>query len=357
MAEIEFRNVTKRFGTITAVDDASFTVADNEFFCFFGPPLSGKSTILRLILGLEQPDAGEILIDGKVVNAVSPAGRNIAMVFQNLALFPHMTAAENVRFPLVERREPEAKIAARLADAATKLHIGHILHKYPGQLSGGERQRVAIGRALVRDPAAYLMDDPISALDARLREETRVELKRIQREAGRTLIYVTHDQEEAMSVADRMAILEKGAIRQIGTPVEIYDHPATTYVARFLGAPQMNILPVVRVEDRLTVAEGMIELADPGLSGVTEVGLRPEDLRVLPWQGQGRPARVFEVEPLGGYTVITVDAGATRLRAMLRGQPDIRVDAQVALGCEGARVHFFGKEGEALRRSPTGGAT
>ena len=209
MAEIAFRNVTKRFGETVALSDASFTIEDNEFFCFFGPPLSGKSTILRLILGLETPDEGEILIGGRVVNAISPAARNVAMVFQNLALFPHMSARDNVRFPLVERKVPEAEIERRLADVSDKLHIGHILHKPPAQLSGGERQRVAIARALVRDPAAYLMDDPISALDARLREETRVELKRIQRDLGRTLVYVTHDQEEAMSVGDRIAILEE----------------------------------------------------------------------------------------------------------------------------------------------------
>ncbi|WP_287367898.1 ABC transporter ATP-binding protein, partial [Mesorhizobium sp.] len=230
MADIVFRNVTKRHGATIAVDDASFTVDDNEFFCFFGPPLSGKSTMLRLVLGLETPDSGEILIGGSPVNTMSPAERNVAMVFQNLALFPHMSARDNVRFPLVERRVAEAEIEKRVADVAAKLHIGHILHKPPAQLSGGERQRVAIARALVRDPNAYLMDDPISALDARLREETRVELKRIQRELGKTLIYVTHDQEEAMSVADRIAILENGRIRQIGAPAEIYDRPASTYV-------------------------------------------------------------------------------------------------------------------------------
>ncbi|MES2433919.1 MAG: ABC transporter ATP-binding protein [Pseudomonadota bacterium] len=352
MAEIAFRNVTKRYGATLAVDDASFTVADNEFFCFFGPPLSGKSTILRLILGLEKPDSGEILIDGKAVNAVSPAARNIAMVFQNLALFPHMTAADNVRFPLVERREAPARIEARLRDAAEKLHIGHILHKMPGQLSGGERQRVAIARALVRDPAAYLMDDPISALDARLREETRVELKRIQREAGRTLIYVTHDQEEAMSVADRMAILEHGAIRQIGRPVEIYDHPATTYVARFLGSPVMNILPVQTTGAGFEAAAGALQVAAVAQSGVTEIGLRPEDLRVSHWEGgAGVPATVSEVEPLGGYTVVTLTAGAQPLRAMLRGQPDIRVGALVGLGCDPERVMYFGAGGEALPKS------
>ncbi|RWF52600.1 MAG: ABC transporter ATP-binding protein [Mesorhizobium sp.] len=361
MADIVFRNVTKRYGATLAVDDASFTVNDNEFFCFFGPPLSGKSTVLRLVLGLETPDSGEILIGGSPVNTMSPAERNIAMVFQNLALFPHMSARDNVRFPLVERRVAEAEIEKRVADVAAKLHIGHILHKPPSQLSGGERQRVAIARALVRDPNAYLMDDPISALDARLREETRVELKRIQRELGKTLIYVTHDQEEAMSVADRIAILENGRIRQIGAPAEIYDRPASTYVARLLGSPMMNILKSLRGEGGVEAAEGTIaDKAAP--ADAVEIGLRPEDIKVRAWSDgeiseggvsdgrAGRPARVFEVEPLGGYTVVTLAAGQARLRALLRGQPDIRPDAMVAISCEPGRVHYFGQSGAALGR-------
>lgn len=357
MADIVFRNVTKRYGDTLAVDDASFTVNDNEFFCFFGPPLSGKSTVLRLVLGLETPDSGEILIGGRPVNTVSPAERNVAMVFQNLALFPHMSARDNVRFPLVERRIAEADIVKRVDAVAAKLHIGHILHKPPAQLSGGERQRVAIARALVRDPNAYLMDDPISALDARLREETRVELKRIQRELGKTLTYVTHDQEEAMSVADRLAILENGKIRQIGAPAEIYDRPASTYVARLLGSPMMNILKSVHGEGRVEAAEGVIRIADNAPADAVEIGLRPEDIKVRPWlDGEisvgraGRPARVFEVEPLGGYTVVTLAAGQARLRALLRGQPDIRPDAMVAISCEPGRVHYFGQSGGALAR-------
>jgi multiple sugar transport system ATP-binding protein len=350
VAEIAFRNVSKRYGKTVALSDVSFTVEDNEFFCFFGPPLSGKSTILRLILGLETPDSGEIVIGGRPANGVSPADRNVSMVFQNLALFPHMTALENVRFPLAERKVPEAEIARKLDDVSEKLHIRHILHKPPGQLSGGERQRIAIARALVRDPVAYLMDDPISALDARLREETRVELKRIQRELGKTLIYVTHDQEEAMSVADRIAIMEQGSIRQIGTPREIYDHPASTYVARLLGSPMMNILPST-LEDGVTGPAGGT-IAIPGLTGgdTAEIGLRPEDIKVAAWaEGDGgRPSRVFQVEPLGGYTVITVDAGSSRVRALVRGQPDIRPETLVALSCDAARVHRFGPNGAAM---------
>jgi multiple sugar transport system ATP-binding protein len=353
MAEIAFRNVSKRYGATVALSDASFTVNDNEFFCFFGPPLSGKSTILRLILGLEQPDSGEVLIDGRPVNAVSPADRNVAMVFQNLALFPHMTARENVRFPLVERKVPETEIARRLDEVCDKLHIRHILHKPPAQLSGGERQRVAIARALVRDPVAYLMDDPISALDARLREETRVELKRIQRELGKTLTHVTHDQEEAMSVADRMAILEAGVIRQVGTPGDIYDYPASVYVARLLGSPMMNILPAATEGGEIRVADGAIAVHGGSVPpDAVDIGLRPEDLKVAAWSAghAGRPAKVYEVEPLGGYTVVTLDAGPSRVRALMRGQPDIRPEALVALTCEAGRLHRFARNGSALPR-------
>ncbi len=351
MAGISFRNVSKRYGKTVAVQNASFDIQPGEFFCFFGPPLSGKSTILKLMLGLETPDEGEVLIDGRPVNHISPGHRNVAMVFQNLALFPHMTAAENVRFPLVERKVPEATIRARVDAVAAKLHIAHLLHKLPAHLSGGERQRVAIARALVRDPVAYLMDDPISALDARLREETRVELKRIQRELGQTLIYVTHDQEEAMSVADRMAILEHGEIRQIGAPVDIYDRPASRYVAQLLGAPMMNIMAAAP-SGRPETGEGTILLPAERMPGnVAGVGIRPEDLKVEPWAAShaGRPATVYEVEPLGGYTVVTLDTGSQKLRALLRGQPDIRIDSTVALSCNPERVHFFGAAGEALR--------
>lgn len=356
MASITFRNVTKRFGDTVAVNNVSFDIEHNEFFCLFGPPLSGKSTILKMILGLEAPDSGEILIGGKPVNGLSPADRNVAMVFQNLALFPHMSALDNVRFPLVERRVPEDKIKARVAAVSEKLHIGHLLHKPPAQLSGGERQRVAIARALVRDPAAYLMDDPISALDARLREETRVELKRIQRELGHTLVYVTHDQEEAMSIADRMAILEQGQIRQMGKPSEIYDRPASQYVARLLGSPAINLLPLTRAEG-WTAAAGAITLGAQAVpDGAAGIGIRPEDLKAEPWSGDrtGRPAKVFEVEPLGGFTVVTLSAGEEKLRALLRGQPRIEVDSEVALTCDPRRIHFFRPDGQALATAAAG---
>ncbi|TCT08759.1 carbohydrate ABC transporter ATP-binding protein (CUT1 family) [Tepidamorphus gemmatus] len=360
MARIAFVNVTKRFGETVAVDDISFEVADNEFFCIFGPPTSGKSTILRLLLGLETPDSGDILIDGRSVLGEGPARRNIAMVFQNLALFPHMSAGDNVRFPLVERKVSAAAIAARVEAVAAKLHIAHILHKMPAQLSGGERQRVAIARALVREPVAYLMDDPISALDARLREETRVELKRIQRELGQTLIYVTHDQEEAMSVADRMAILEQGKVRQIDRPEAIYDRPASRYVARLVGSPPINLLPGRVREGRfesedgrltLPLGRGPIDHAAP-----VDLGVRPEDVEILAPETDGAAtAAVYEVEPLGGFTVVDVEFSGQVLRAMVRGQPRLKPKEPVGLTIRPERVHLFARDtGAALFREARG---
>jgi multiple sugar transport system ATP-binding protein len=352
VAEIEFRNVSKSFGKTRALDDISFIVEDNAFYCLFGPPLSGKTTILRILLGLETPDSGEVLIDGKPVNELGPGERNLAMVFQNLALFPHMSARDNVMFPLAERKVPAHIIADRLADVASKLHIAHLLHKPPAHLSGGERQRVAIARALVRDPVACLMDDPISALDARLRESTRVELKRIQRELGRTLIYVTHDQEEAMSVADTMAILVNGEIQQIGTPSAIYRRPENVAVARLMGAPEINLLVVERQGPVVKVAEGTLsfpsELLPPG---TCTIGFRPEDVRVSAWATSAKtnPATVFQVEPLGGSTVLTLDSGKTRLKALMRGQPDFKPDTKVSLAFDPSQMHAFGADGRAIR--------
>jgi multiple sugar transport system ATP-binding protein len=325
MARIELDHVTKRFGDIVAVRGVSVTIEDNEFFCFFGPPSSGKTTILRLLLGLETPDEGEIRIDGRPVNRMTPAQRNLAVVFQNLALFPHMTARENIAFPLVERGMPEAEIARRVGEAAGKLSIGHILHKRPGLLSGGERQRVAIGRALARDAVAYLMDDPISALDARLREAMRVELKRLQREIGHTLIYVTHDQEEAMSVADRMAIMEEGTVRQIATPQTIYDNPNSRYVASLVGSPTINLA-------RARVEEGGSRIADMGWGApfvprgvepgaAVDVGFRPEALQLVALDApEGFDARLISVEPLGASTILVTESGGLTFKAQIKGQ-------------------------------------
>jgi multiple sugar transport system ATP-binding protein len=351
MARIELLHITKRYGDVVALDDVSLTVDDNEFFCIFGPPTSGKTTLLRILLGLEMPDAGEVRIDGRNVTQASPASRRLAMVFQNLALFPHLNARENLRFPLQRAGLAEAQIAARIDAVAAKLHIAHLLHKLPAQLSGGERQRVAIGRALVRDPHAYLMDDPISALDARLREEMRVELKRLQRELGKTLIYVTHDQEEAMSVADRMAILEDGKVRQVAAPRTLYRTPDNRFVARLLGQPAMNFV-AGRMEagGNFAADDGGWRVAAPkvGDAEAIEFAFRPESARVVdPASAEtgALRAQVFECEPLGAQTIVTVRTGRQLVKLALQGQHRYVPDEPIAFEVPPAERLFFDAAG------------
>ena len=243
MARVRLEGVSKRFGTVTAMDDVTLDIADGEFFAILGPPGAGKTTTLRAILGLEKPDSGRVLLDDEDVTDVWPGDRDIAIVFQNLALYPDKTVFGNLAFPLKQRKLPKSEIAERVQRAAKVLKIEPLLDRKPAKLSGGERQRVAIGRAIVRDPRAYLFDEPLSALDALLRLEMRSELKYLQRDLNRTLVYVTHDQVEAMSMADRMAVLRDGAVQQVATPEDIYHRPVNRFVATTIGSPPMNFLP------------------------------------------------------------------------------------------------------------------
>ncbi len=358
MAKLELTAVNKRYGETIAVDDIDLTIEDNEFFCIFGPPSTGKTTILRLLLGLDTPDDGEIKIGDAVVNHMLPAERDLAMVFQNLALFPHMTAQENLAFPLIERKMPKAERDTRINAVADTLHIGPLLNKIPAHLSGGERQRVAIGRALVRDCNALLMDEPISALDARLREEMRVELKRLQREMNRTLVYVTHDQEEAMSVADRMCIMRDGGIAQIGTPQEIYNTPNSQYVAEVIGSPPINFIPCTRGEAGGGFVGDGIELglafATDAPAGGYVIGIRPEDIAVERSTDGGIAiaGTIYEVEPLGTFTIVDVTAGDHVIRAQLAGQPAFDLGEAVHLTFNAAKCHLF--DGETGSRLVTG---
>ncbi len=361
MAKLELIGVTKTYGKTVAVNDLTLTVEDNEFFCIFGPPVSGKTTILRLLLGLESPSSGEVRIAGQSVDTKLPAERNLAMVFQNLALFPHMTARENLAFPLVERKVPQAEQDARITEVAEKLHIVPLLGKLPAHLSGGERQRVAIGRALVRDTDALLMDEPISALDARLREEMRVELKRLQRELHRTLVYVTHDQEEAMSIADRLCVLRMGEIAQIGLPQEIYGRPTNRYVAEVIGSPAMNFIAgeIDASTGRFSAAAMDLSLGfaiDGRASSAGDLGVRPEDIRIARQApaGHGVQGKVYEVEPLGAYTVVDISMGDSLLRAQITGQPRFELGEPVFLSIEAGKCHLFdGETGERLATGTT----
>lgn len=353
MAKLELISVSKRFGRVAAIDDVSLVVEDNELFCLFGPPGCGKSTILRLLLGLEAPDTGEIRIGGRDVTELPPADRDLAMVFQNLALFPHMSAGENLAFPLVARRMGPRQISAKVTQVAETLHISHLLDKFPAYLSGGERQRVALGRALVREPKAYLMDEPISALDARLREEMRVELNRLQRQLNHTFVHVTHDQEEAMAVADRLCVMKNGRVEQIGTPLELYNTPQNRYVSRQLGSPPINF-----VSGQLHPWSGLFEASEMPLAataaranaghGAAWLGVRPEDLSIAhkPAAAGSVPGAIYEVEPLGAVTIVDVKVGDHILKAQLPGQPKFSQGESVHLCFDLAKCHLFDSASE-----------
>lgn len=299
MAEISLVDVSKRFGAVEAVRNLSLAVANGEFVVLLGPTGAGKTTTLRLIAGLERPDLGSVVIRGRDVTSEAPAGRDVAFVFQQYSLYPHLTVYDNLAFPLRApgRRRDAALIRRRVQQVAELLHIEHKLVNRATALSGGEMQRVAIGRALVREPAVYLMDEPLSSLDAKLRAELRLELKRIQRELGTTILYVTHDQIEAMTMADRIGVMSEGVLIQFGTPREIYERPTSVYVAGRLGTPAINLVP----------AEVVANTALPPLTAT--VGLRTEHIRISTADRPGPRARVHRIEHLGdrNHVHLTLD--------------------------------------------------
>ncbi|EAQ02355.1 ABC transporter ATP-binding protein [Pseudooceanicola batsensis HTCC2597] len=331
MAEVTLHNITKRFGATTALDGVSMTVPDGSFVVLLGPTGAGKTTTLRLISGLDRPESGEIAIGGRPVADLTPAQRNVAMVFQQYSLYPHMTVRENLAFPLKSPilRTPADEIDRRIGRVAEMLQISHKLDNKATALSGGEMQRVSIGRALVRDPQVFLMDEPLSSLDAKLRSDLRVELKSIQQEARATFLYVTHDQVEAMTMASHVGVLEKGRLVQFGTPREVYEDPVSIHAAGRLGLPRINIVPA--------------DLFGPAPEGVEWIGLRPEQIR----QGEGPQAEVVRVEHLGDQTrlhlsfrnhdLVTVTDAHTELRA---GQMlSIRPENPFYFDASGARTH------------------
>lgn len=330
MAEVVLKGLSKAFGATQAVADVDMVIPDGAFVVLLGPTGAGKTTCLRLIAGLEVPDAGDVLIDGASVRAETPAQRDVAMVFQQYSLYPHMTVRDNLAFPLRSPilNWPEDKVAARVAEVASVLRIGHKLDNKATQLSGGEMQRVSIGRALVRSPRIYLMDEPLSSLDAKLRAELRVELKRIHRELGATFLYVTHDQVEAMTMASHVGVLDHGRLVQFGTPREIYENPVSAYVASRLGSPRINLLPA-----------GVFGGAP---AGAVQIGLRPEHIV----QGEGAEARVVRVEHLGDQTRLHLRLGAHDIVTLAEGQEPvatgdvvrIRPETPLWFDATGARV-------------------
>ncbi len=353
MATVQVENLVKRFDQNIAINNTSLAIDDGMFMVFLGPSGCGKTTTLRCIAGLEIPDGGRILIDGEDVTKLPPSARDIAMVFQQYAIYPHMTVAENLAFPLKAVKTPRHEIEARVREVACKLHIEHLLNRKPGKLSGGEMQRVAIGRAMVRRPKVFLMDEPLSNLDAKLRAEMRAEIKRLQSDQGATTIYVTHDQLEAMSMADKIAVMYGGILQQVGTPAEVYDHPANLFVARFIGSPAMNFVPCRLTDDRRQLLlEGNVPLAiQPDVvsrlahvpSGQDLIlGVRPEDiaLRHDP-QPEFDPVEVYVVEPLGSENIVDVRLAGNVLKARTLPTFTARIGETLYMRIDQSRAHLF----------------
>lgn len=361
MAELRFEKVTKQFGNLTAINNLNLEIHHSEFFCFLGPPGAGKTTTLRLMVGLEKPDAGRVYIGSRVVNDLHPRQRDIAMIFQNLALYPDKTVFDNIAFPLRERKTPANKIREQVTATAQVLHIERLLDRKPGKLSGGERQRVAIARAIVRCPQAYLMDEPLANLDALLRLEMRVELKRLQKELGQTLVYVTNDQVEAMSMADRIAVLHKGVVQQCDAPETIYNLPANRIVATIVGSPPMNFI-ACRVEK----SEGALQLTHPRFTlrargenhplwaalgaraaegAEVIVGVRPEDAHVSDSRPSENaiPAQVSVVEPLGAETIVDLKLDPHMLKAIVPPTQRLNERQDVWLTFDLAKIHVIDK--------------
>jgi len=341
MASIDINEVSKIYdkGGAKAVDSVDIQIKDGEFIVLVGPSGCGKSTLLRMVAGLEAISHGTISIGDRVVNEVEPADRDIAMVFQNYALYPHMTVYDNLAYGLKNRGTPKTEIAARVAEAAKMLEIEKYLDRKPRALSGGQRQRVAMGRAIVRKPAAFLFDEPLSNLDAKLRVTMRGEIRKLQKRLKTTAIYVTHDQLEAMTLADRLVVLNGGRIEQIGTPLEVYNRPASTFVASFIGSPAMNLVDGRIVGSGLTIGDTHISLQGEWPQGDVRVGLRAEDL-VLGGEGDAMfDLRIDYVEELGAQRLVHGFIGTQPLTAVIGAQ--VALSDRIPLRIDTARLHFF----------------
>ncbi len=353
MKSVEWKNVAKRFGAVNVIPDFSLAIEPGEFVVLLGPSGCGKTTLMRMLAGLEAVSAGQILIDGHDVTHKPPGQRGVAMVFQQYALYPHMSVRDNMAFGLRNIGLAESVIAQRVQSAAKMLELDALLERKPTQLSGGQRQRVAISRAVVKEPAAFLFDEPLSNLDAALRARTRVELAQLHKRLRATMVFVTHDQVEAMTLADRIVVMNGGRIDQVGAPMDIYRRPATRFVAGFVGSPAMNMLPVQAaglVEGRLAVRlPGGRELVTPVVAGsAVELGVRPEALR-LAADGELR-GEVAVVERLGERTLVHVQTqGCGLLVAEGDAAHEPRIGDHVALAIDGSRVHLFDAQGRALR--------
>ncbi len=355
MAEIRVERVTRQFKAVRAVDDVSLTVDDGEFVVLLGPSGCGKTTLLRSIAGLEQIDGGRIIIGDRDVTDLPPRKRNIAMVFQSYAVFPHMTVYDNIAFGLRMRRAAKADVERQVREAAELLHIENLLDRYPAQTSGGQRQRIAVARAVAMKPQVLLMDEPLSNLDALLRLEARAELKRLLGEIGSTTIYVTHDQVEAMSMGDRVAVMRAGRLVQVADPLTIYDAPVDRFVGGFIGSPPMNFLPAT-IERREGGAVAVLEdggtLPLDGAAPTTGqqrllLGIRAENIDLSPApSGEGLRGRVLVVEPLGSHNLVTLRLGSHQIKSMTRPDADLRPDQEVGVAFEPDRIRWLDAERE-----------
>lgn len=342
MATLELIHIHKKFGDFTAVEDVNLRVQEGEFVTLLGPSGCGKSTLLNMTAGLEDVTSGEIHINGKIVNQLGPFERDVAMVFQNYALYPHMTVEENVGFSLQLRKRPRTEIQDKVQKVAAMLELEKFLHRLPRELSGGQQQRVAIGRAVIREPSIFLFDEPFSNLDAALRLKTRGEIKELHQRLGVTSVFVTHDQEEALSLSDRIAVLRMGRLEQFGTPEEIYSKPATKYVARFIGTPQMDIFAGEVVDGGKAYQVGGAKIMLPDSAVIpnmpVDVGVRAEFVTL---GEKGFDATIRLVQPVGPFTYVTVDWGAGSVTARVNGVAHLKPKENIKVDIDPDRLLFF----------------
>ena len=347
MAEIQLRNVSKRWGSFVGVDDFDLKIADREFLVLLGPSGCGKTTTMRMIAGLEDPSDGEIWIGDRKVNDLEPKDRDVAMVFQSYALYPNLNVYENIRFPLKVRGIDPSTHEEKVRRASAMVELDEFLHRKPAELSGGQRQRVALARAIVREPNVFLMDEPLSNLDAKLRVSTRAQIKNLSHELSVTTIYVTHDQIEAMTLADRVVVMEKGVVQQVGSPTEIYDRPANTFVASFIGSPAMNLVDGTVAEGTFTAPDTRIE----GLSatdGKYTLGFRAEDAQVVAGGGQINAA-IYTLELLGDATMVTVRLGKTLVSVRADKAFRAEIGDMVSIAVPTDHCHLFdGQTGQRI---------
>jgi ABC-type sugar transport system ATPase subunit len=351
LARLELSGIRKNFGSTEVLKGIDLDVEDGEFVAFVGPSGCGKSTLLRLICGLDEISSGHMAIDGQIVNDVPPSKRGIAMVFQSYALYPHMSVADNMGYALRLAGTPKAEIRQRVEAAAKVLRIEPYLERKPRQLSGGQRQRVAIGRAITREPRIFLFDEPLSNLDAALRVEMRIEIARMKERLGTTMIYVTHDQIEAMTLADKIVVMHAGRIEQVGSPLDLYNKPVNRFVAGFIGSPRMNFLPVEAADGVAKVAGGEIALPRGLAQPAAEIGIRPEHLALTAADTPGALAgRVVMTEHLGSdtYAYVALDGAEDMVLVRLSGEHAVSRDVPVGVAVDASLVHVFAADGNTL---------